>query len=392
MQVPLVSVIIPIYNAGDFFGKCIESVIFQTYDNLEIILVNDGSTDGSDKICREFAQKDNRIKFINEVNQGVVRARKAGAAAATGDFIAWVDADDWIERDYIEKLVQLQQESKADIVAVGHYHDIGKDSVLNKNGLKNGIYTKDQVVKKMLYTGKFYEYGILPHLFTKLFKADILKATQAVVTEDIIAGDDVAVVYPSILKAERICVSDIAGYHYIQHSGSITKTDYSNEYERVGSLLSFLKKILEENHLSEVIEKQLCVYKHYLLSLRQIDYFDKESESVLISYGGISAGKRVVIYGAGVLGQRIYRYLKTDERVLVVGWLDKNYKTYQKSGFEVQSPDEFDFLNEMYDYILIANITEDTVKVIKGFLLTKGVSKEKIRWFSKEFRQSDREL
>lgn len=106
---------------------------------MEIILVNDGSTDDSYMICNDFAKVDERIMVISQYNQGVVRARKAGVEAATGDYIGWVDADDWIEQDYIEKLVRLQEESGADIVAVGHYHDIGNDSTIIKNGIKNGV-------------------------------------------------------------------------------------------------------------------------------------------------------------------------------------------------------------------------------------------------------------
>ena len=159
-----ISIVVPVYNAECYLGQCIESIISQSYRNLEIILVNDGSTDHSSEICRHYVGVDDRIVVVDQKNQGVVRARQSGVEAATGDFIGWVDADDWIEPEYIEKLAELQKESEADIVAVAHYHDIGGDSRLIKNGVDAGVYGVEQLLPVMLYTGKFFEYGITPQL------------------------------------------------------------------------------------------------------------------------------------------------------------------------------------------------------------------------------------
>ena len=146
---------------------------------MQIVLVNDGSTDASYEICKSYALKDSGITLVTQENQGVVAARKKGVQAATGDFVCWVDADDWIESDYIEIMILLQQESYAEIVALAHYHDIGEDSILVRNGIESGVYSVEGVIHKMLYTGKLFEYGIGPHLCTKLFLTEIIKKTQA---------------------------------------------------------------------------------------------------------------------------------------------------------------------------------------------------------------------
>ena len=172
---PLISVIVPVYNAGKYLDKCLKSIESQTYSNLQIILINDGSTDDSLQICERHAEKDKRITLISQENKGVIKARKTGIEKALGKYTCWVDSDDWIEADYISRLVELQYGSDADIVAVAHYHDIGNDSRLVKNGIENGTFETLDIASEMLYTGHFYEYGIGPHLVTKLFPTDILK-------------------------------------------------------------------------------------------------------------------------------------------------------------------------------------------------------------------------
>lgn len=381
-----VSIVVPVYNAENYLDQCVTSIMGQTYRHLEIILVNDGSTDHSLEICRKYAEIDKRITVVEQINQGVVKARKTGVEAATGDFIGWADADDWMESGYIEGLVKLQEESNADIVAATHFHDIGSDSRLIKNGVDTGIYDVKQLLPVMLYTGEFFEYGITPQLYTKLFRANILKKTQLTVADNIIAGDDAAVVYPSLLMAEKVCVSNITGYHYVQHPASITKTGFSDEPARIRMLIEYLKNIFRKAGVSEWMDHQLASYENYMLALRQIDIFDAaDSEKILVPYGGFRENDRLVIYGAGVLGQKIYHYLEADGRVKLTGWLDKNYEVYRKQGFGVDSSDLLSKVNLEFDYIVIANITESVAMMMKDFLLASGVAEEKIRWFSAEF-------
>lgn len=381
-----ISIIVPVYNPGRYLTKCVDSIIGQTYTNLEIILVNDGSTDGSKEKCQAYVLKDRRVKLINQPNQGVVVAKKNGVKSAAGDWIAFVDSDDYIEEDYIECLVRLQEESKADIVAVGHYHDIGGHSTLVKNGLKNGVYAVSEIMDKVLCTGEFFVYGITPQLYTKLFRAEILREAQMKVPDCIVAGDDAAVLYPCFVLADRLCVSDRAGYHYLQHPASITKTICREETKRLYTLLNYLQCFFKQKNLSFLFEKQLKLYEHYLFALRQIDIFDREEDKILMPYGGFNSGEQVVVYGAGVLGQRIVRYLTSDGRVRVVLWVDINNEFYRKNELQVDAPEKIIALKKEYDAILIANITETIAIQIKQYLLSIGAAEEKIRWFTERFR------
>ena len=173
---PLISVVVPIYNIENYIRKCIESIQNQTYKKIEIILVDDGSTDLSGKICDEYALNDSRIKVIHKKNGGLVSARKVGIENAEGMYATYVDGDDWIESDMYEKL--LNQIVDADIIISGKIRDYGDHSVYERNKIPEGIYNADDlkniIYATMMYTGRFYERGISPQIYQNLYVKEIL--------------------------------------------------------------------------------------------------------------------------------------------------------------------------------------------------------------------------
>lgn len=383
----LLSVIVPIYNSAEYLVKCVNSIINQTYTNLEIVLIDDGSTDASSLICDNFAKQDKRIVVIHKKNEGLVKARKDGIGYCHGEFTGYVDSDDYIEKDYFEKLVDTQKKSGVDIVAAGHYHDIGENSSIVRNGIQPGVYDIKEICSRLIYTGIFFEYGITPQVYTKIFRTCILKQVQLAVPENIVAGEDAAVTYPFLLNAAKITTIDYAGYHYIQRAGTMTKTSYGNESERVNSLICYLRETAENMKAGNIFTDQLSIYRKYLLALRDIEELDSGEKRILSPYGGLDSGNRVVIYGAGVLGQKVYSYLQKFRQIQVMAWVDRNWKVYQQQGLTVAAPEEILENNIEFDKILIANITEKTAVSIRDFLLNKGIPEEKIYWFTKEFRR-----
>ena len=221
-------------------------------------------------------------------------------------------------------------------------------------------------------------------MVTKLFKKEIAVKMQMRVDNRIVIGEDAAVVYPSVLEAEKVYVSDVCAYHYIQHPNSITK---SREVKKGAEIYDLLFKCLEEafkeKKVWEILESQLKQYKKYLLFMHQISIFDKK---VLMPYGGIQQGSKVIIYGAGVLGQKMYRYLAEKEEISIVLWVDQKYVVYQENGFGVSDPDEILKVTD-YDFILIANTVQDVAENIRQYLVDKGIDNKKILWFSEEFRK-----
>lgn len=156
MDKGLVSVVVPVYNVKAYLEKCINSILNQTYENLEIIIVDDGSTDGSSDICDQFLKKDNRVFVIHKENGGVVSARQAGIDKAKGEYVIAIDSDDWIEPIMISELYTLAIENDADIVSSGYYRESGDTYGIVIDGIKEGVYSDDN--KEFLYHNMFW-YG-----------------------------------------------------------------------------------------------------------------------------------------------------------------------------------------------------------------------------------------
>lgn len=385
---PYLSIIIPVYNVEQYLKKCLESVLNQTYQEFECILVDDGSTDASGRICDEFAISDSRITVIHKENGGLVSVRKAGLKNASGRFIGCVDSDDWVEPDYFEKLLKMQKKYDADIVAGNLFRDIGEDSYPVYNRIPTGLYRKQDILPQLIYSGNFFEFGLHPSLCSKLIRKEILDITQLSVDEDILEGEDDAVVYPSVLVAEKILVTDICGYHYVQRQGSITKSVKQDDLRRLQLVFDHLEKTFRTKGVMNELEFQVNQWKKFILLERHIQVFDEKTDGDILSpYGGIPLHSRIVIYGASFMGQTINRYItKLEENtVQKVLWIDKEHQNFEKQGLQVEPPEHILNLHDRFDVVLIASVTESIVCSMKDYLLKLNVPEYKIRWLSEDF-------
>ena len=387
----MISIIVPIYNVEQYLRKCIDSILRQTYGDFELILVDDGSTDESTQICDQYKKMDARVVVIHKQNEGLVRARKTGLQCSRGEYICYVDGDDWIEDDMIEHQFAEIMASGADL-AVSNLYIESKDFIQKAcSGLSVGTYNTEDVIPVMLYMGEFYKFGISQYACTKLFRKDLLWDVQMQVDDRINCGEDVAVTYPYILKTKKIYISDYAGYHYIQRSSSILGRYDEDELIKDKILIAYLRNIFEQSVYSEYLHRQLNQYAKNLLLTRVIDCFDNAQEDkVLVPYGEIPLNSRIILYGAGKMGQSIYRYLKSMSSIEIKGWLDKNYLVYRKMNMEVNAPDCIGELqDEAYDLILITVNNQRAVMSIRQYLETLGVKREKIKWLDEEFIKED---
>ena len=139
-----ISIIVPVYNVADYIRECLDSLVNQTYQNIEIILVDDGSTDLSGQICDEYAKKDRRIIVFHKTNGGLVSARKAGIRIATGEYVTYVDSDDWININAYEELVKIVIEYHPDIIAYDFIKEYSCFSVERRQPLQGGLYSKER--------------------------------------------------------------------------------------------------------------------------------------------------------------------------------------------------------------------------------------------------------
>lgn len=380
-----VSVIIPVYNAEKYLTCCLDSVAGQTLKDIEIICVNDGSTDKSAQILDAYAEKDSRIRVIHKENGGLVSARKTGVVAAAGEYVGYVDSDDWIEPDMYEKLYEKVWMHGCDIAASGLYRQFSDSAVEVTNTITAGVYgreaAREKILPHMLYNGIYYQMGVRPNLANKLFKMELLAGVQMDVSEDITNGEDVAVTYPCILKAEKIVLTDEIYYHYRQHDGSMTKTVGSRaDLAGIKALYRHLKEAFHKGGAADIMMPQLNAYISNALVQRCFDIYDREGEWFSAFGGGITAADKVAVYGAGNFGRQVYGYAK--KKGIATLWADKRYDFYQKRGLDVISVEEL--TGNSFTYLLIAIIDEITAREVKKYLTEAGIVSEKIRWLDKK--------
>jgi len=224
---PKVSVIVPIYNKASFLEKSINSILQQTEKNIEIILADDGSTDNSPEICKKFAEKDSRILYKRKENEGLTATRNYGRKFATGDYIAFVDPDDFIEANAYEQMLKCS--GNADIVISGLIHELGEKKILQlmPQNLK-GFYENTDICKFILPLFLVYGMGIgenikLAQLGIALFKRTFLDEQNIFSDEKITYSEDWLLLLDALLKAQSVAIEHNAYYHYVHNAQGLTE-------------------------------------------------------------------------------------------------------------------------------------------------------------------------
>lgn len=221
----LVSIIVPIYNSSAFLRKCIDSLVSQSYKDIEIVLFDDGSRDDSFKICTQYAEKDNRIKVFSRENRGVSQTRLDAFHNSTGEYITFVDADDYVEEDYVSLMVKHLERENVDVVSSQHNNVIGQkidkdirniQGRFDKQGIENLLETK------YLYDSSTQKTGITVYLCTKLIKREfvekILNASLG-----LWYGEDQVAVTQLLYDVSSIFVSQDYTYNYVHHLLQVTR-------------------------------------------------------------------------------------------------------------------------------------------------------------------------
>lgn len=348
-QQELISVIVPIYNIKKYLQKCLESILGQTYKNLEIILVDDGSADGCYEICESYQQRDARIKVLHKPNEGLVRARKDGLRMAAGNYISYVDGDDWIEPTMLERLYTTMISEETDIVMCGRYEDMGDTRREVYHGIKEGRYDKaaliNEVYPRMIVNEAFFEYGIIGMVWDKLYKREYLEEFQMKVEDKLTMGEDAACVYPCLLKVNSIYVLHECLYHYRQSPSSMIKSSDKRILHREKYQLLY-KTVLDAFEKYRDIYDLREQWKEFVLFLMTPRagylYQGMEELDYLFPFPNVKKGSSIIIYGMGTYGQFLYQYLKETQFCNVAAAADRNYKALCEQGFEVISPEEME--------------------------------------------------
>lgn len=371
----MVSVIVPIYNVAEYLPQCIESICCQTWHDMEIILVDDGSTDGSSRICDVYAGKDGRIRVIHKTNGGLANARKTGLAAARGEYISCVDSDDWIEPDMLQKL--LDAGKNADIIAFAGYEECGKHRKMKGNTAAEGLYDTEEKLQGlynvMLMDGNFFTHGISTSIWNKLFKRHVLERPQMKVPDVVSYGEDTACVYPCILAAGSVFVTNMPFYHYRVRQGSIVRSrKVSNENFQY--LYRTLKSDFDLHIQKETLNMQLKYYMWQALLLKGYDRIG--SGMALFPFERVKPGMQVAVYGAGLFGQVIEGHCRKSDCLSVAGWFDQRYDMYAGKGFPVEPA--WDMPDRNFDVIVIAILDEGLALHIREDFIKRGIAKGRI--------------
>ena len=240
-----VSIIIPIYKAEKYLPECVDSVLGQTYKDIEVILIDDASPDKCGEICEEYAKKDERVKVIHKENEGVSKARNAGLEIATGDYVQFVDSDDYLDVTMTEKLVKAMENDKSDMVLSGFYEKNMNFERVSKAEEEPGVYSKEQILKNIMNNPYSFHYGVL---WNKLFKRELLDSVRF--SSDMDFGEDFIFNLYYLKYVKNVSVIDEPLYYYIRFN-----TDSLMYIQAVG------KK--ETAKYLRYLEKRLLIFHNY---------------------------------------------------------------------------------------------------------------------------------
>lgn len=255
-----ISIIVPVYNVKEYLEQCIDSLINQTYKNLEIIIVDDGSTDGSYELCEELKKRDDRIILYHKLNGGLSDARNFGLERTTGSYIGFVDSDDWVSVFMYEELINMIDKYQADIACCGRYI-CRNGKKYKKFTAKETCYTSKEALREILLTRE-----IDVAMWDKLFRSELFRTIRFPVGEN---NEDIAIFYKLIGNSKLIVHTGSIGYYYRKRQGSITHSAYSSHKAKVlQKHLNELEKYVSKNfpELGSSYRRYLAMNNYFLLS------------------------------------------------------------------------------------------------------------------------------
>ncbi len=249
-----ISIIVPVYNAENYLEKCVDSLLHQTYCNLEILLIDDGSKDASGQICDEYAKKDTRIRAVHKENGGLVSAWKKGVEVSSGQYLCFVDSDDWVDEQMIEEMAEHLTGKEREIVASDYVfeRDDGSRQFVWQE-LPPGEYLKKDMKEKVIpnLLGKESRYVAMSRCM-KLISRILIEENQKYSSPEIIVGEDSTIMLPALIDCNRLFIMDHkAYYHYLYVRESMVHKYDSRLYENIQKLVEVVRLIIKDKFSGE---------------------------------------------------------------------------------------------------------------------------------------------
>lgn len=253
MSNPTISVIVPIFNVESYLDKCIDSILNQTFIDFELLLINDGSTDASADICAKYAKVDNRIKFYNKENGGVSTARNYGLSKAVGEYVCFIDSDDYVDNEFLAALITKGKKYGVDIVVEGEIKEYENKSIpfsFHETVIRDNNFS--DLFAKMNLQKRCSPWG-------KLFKKDKIDKTGLKFREDVHLGEDIIFVMDYLHMTNSVAFISDSNYHYLQRQGSLTcrLNDYKSEIKGHIGYCTSVNKLIQKFNLNKKATKLL---------------------------------------------------------------------------------------------------------------------------------------
>lgn len=388
-----ISVIVPVYNTKQYLPACLDSILNQTYRDMELIIVDDGSTDGSLEICMSYRAADARVRVVQQNHGGLVAARKRGVREAQGDYCIFADSDDWVSEKLLETIVPMTENGSVDIVNYNITSVCGNRTTDWMYTIPDGIYEQRQLAD--IYPRMMFDFahgcpGIIQSLCTKLMRKSILQAAIETVDNRITLGEDAATVYQAMLTAGKIAVTSQCLYYYRDRDDSMSVAKDMNIFLKISYFQQYMSKIFANYQKEYQLERQLRAYLLYFAEKGMRDNFSLTwKKTYRIPLSALKrCGRRIVLYGAGNVGTSYYRQLSAAGDIEVAAWVDRKAKP-ELPGCRIQSVDAL--AGVTFDTVLIAVLNRDTAEEIKADL-SKFASGEQIIWEKPQINWWEREI
>lgn len=261
----MISIIIPIYNTEKYLKRCIDSVLNQTYKDIEVLLIDDGSKDNSGMICDEYTTIDNRVKVFHKPNQGVSAARNMGLDTAKGDYIGFVDSDDYIEPEMYEKMLAAITEENAQVCCCGYYLEEA-DAVYYKCCEKNSVYEGTEAIFRA-FCRQDYDAGLSTGNCVQLFKRDIIGDTRY---KKYAHGEDIDFQFNIFKKSNKVvCITDLF-YHYVKNEASATGKSFNEDFLSILSIADDVLEYVKYGYPSISLEAYAFHLTWYMVAIQKI--------------------------------------------------------------------------------------------------------------------------
>ena len=392
MSGELLSIIVPVYNVAPYLDRSIRSILDQTYQGFELILVDDGSTDGSGKICEKYALLDSRVKLISQENQGASVARRNGIRMASGTYMGFVDPDDYIDPDFYAQLMTCR--GNFDVVIAQWMRESEDETRRCYDMLSPGAYETPEdmefllrhLVNVSLPGGEVnIRPGVAAYLWNKLFRTEIVKEVVKEIKVDLPISNDRPIIYGVMLKCRSALITEICGYHYLVRNGSLGHSvDFTCRYlKSICDFYDVMESMWADSPKADFLMPQLQLKLSEEVTRAPTKMgFPKEAQLQLktpvFPFVNLLDGKKIVLYGADLLGSSYRRQILKWNVCQIALWVDEDWAEHARAGLEV-GPVE-DLLNVEYNCVVLAVSDQASADGIRRKLIGMGIEDERILW------------